>query len=398
MVARLASLGLLLLCGLAARSAPEAAEASGDFVRGEGQRDATELWVQATRFRYAGTAEDDVFFFAGEADLSGRFEDDLLGLATFGVTFTGQARDDVRLACLRTVVFNGSAERNLTLWGTGVEFSTNAVARGNVFLSGTTVTCVGAVEGDLRLEGAESATLKGTVGGTVRVRSPNLAILPGTRIGGDLVLSGGAEVSLPEGVTVGGAIRQEEAGGPGAAALYRQAMLVLLIYLIFTSAAFTLLQLGVAPLSTQIAAQLLSVAWPRCLMAGGTLLGLGVLLALIGFKLGLGLGFSLLLLAALVLLFFAGQTAAALALARRLTGNRPIRSWAALFGLTLLGLALMCLLPMVPLIGTSLWLILGFQGAGALYTHLRQTQSGSALAIYQARGGTEANAPSTPST
>jgi hypothetical protein len=41
------------------------------------------------------------------------------------------------------------------------------------------------------------------------------------------------------------------------------------------------------------------------------------------------------------------------------------------------------LLLVVPYFGFSLWVFLNFQGAGAIFAHLRQTQKGSALAVYQ---------------
>lgn len=377
-----ARLFLPLIAACYSLSRAETPSEPGVFARGAGQSDDREIWVQATTFRYAGTAADDVFFLAGDADLSGTFQDDVMGLATLDLNFTGIASQDVRLACLRTAVFNGTAEHDVTLWGSSVELSTNALVKGDAYLSGSTATCQGEVKGDLRLEGGESATLKGKVGGSVRIQSPDIVILPGTRIDGDLIIAGGTDFSLPEGVTLGGTLRQESGSPDGMDSLRRKALLATFIYLAFTSLAFALLQLGLAPLSTQISAQLLAVAWPRCLAAGGMLLGGGFLLMLAGFKLGLGLGFSLLVGAALVLVLFAGQTAVALSLGRRLTGNRPVKSWAGLFGLTVLGLLLMQCALLVPMVGPSLWMVLNFQGAGAIFAHLRQTQRGSALAAY----------------
>lgn len=387
---------LLAALGLSARAEPAPpapAERAGTFPAGH--RDTREVFLQEATLSYAGTAEDDLFFLAARADLAGRFEDDVMGAASTSVRFTGHARQDVRLASLQSLVFNGGADASVTLWGTTVELSTNAVVKGDAHLSGSAVTCTGRVEGDLVLEGAETATLKGVVGGSVRVVSPDIAILPGTRIGGDLVVAGNHEVALPAGVTLEGRIRREGGASASFDTLRKQALIVLFLTLAFTGLATGLLQLGVMPLSTQIAAQLLRVSWPQCMMAGGLVLGVGMLLVLVGVKLGLGVVFAAVVLAAVCLLLFTGQTAMALMIGHRLIGARPIRSWSALAAVTVMGLLLLQLAFLIPVIGTSLWLVLNFQGAGAIFVHLRQTQRGAALAAHQAQPPPLPGRPST---
>jgi cytoskeletal protein CcmA (bactofilin family) len=379
-------LPLLLVLSAAATpaTAPEApAPAPGSFPAGH--RDTREVYLQEAALSYAGTAEDDLFFLAAKADLSGTFEDDVIGAASASIRFTGHAREDVRMASLQTLVFDGAADASVTLWATTVELSTNAVIKGDAHLSGAAVTSTGRVEGDLVLEGAETATLKGFVGGSVRIASPDIAILPGTSIGGDLVVAGNREVALPAGVTLAGELRQEAHKDASYETMQRHALLLLFVTLAFTGLAIGLLQLGVMPLSTQIAAQLLRVSWPQCMMAGGLVLGVSMVMVLIGFKLGLGIVFAAVVLAALALLLFTGQTAMALMIGHRLAGARPIRSWAALAAITVMGLLLLQLAFLIPVIGTSLWLVLNFQGAGAIFVHLRQTQKGAALAAHQAQ-------------
>jgi len=86
----------------------------------------------------------------------------------------------------------------------------DAVMSGDVELSGGDVAIDGVIENHLSVR-AEHITIAGTIGGTVRLSAENIDVVPGTRIGGDLIYAGTEDIDLPEDVEVGGKVLRRDA-------------------------------------------------------------------------------------------------------------------------------------------------------------------------------------------
>ena len=153
----------------------------------------------------ANTFTNDAFVIANDVSLTGIFEDDLWA-AGRTVRFNGEAKDDLRLAGLEVLTVEGTVGGDLlAVAGTGnMLVETNTVVRGHAHLRGNQqVTVNGTFDGDLVIT-AKRTVIRGDISGTLTLDAADIRILPGTRIGGDLVRRGGDPVSFPDGVLVEG--------------------------------------------------------------------------------------------------------------------------------------------------------------------------------------------------
>ena len=127
---------------------------------------------------------DETGMLGQELDIRGRADHDLW-LAANSVRFVGDCAGDLRLLA-RSAVLSGTAQQNLLAYAAGLQMATNAVIHGQVALFGNHVICEGQIDGDAWIV-AQSATLGGQWGGTVRVQADEIRVAPNTVIAGDLV-------------------------------------------------------------------------------------------------------------------------------------------------------------------------------------------------------------------
>jgi hypothetical protein len=150
------------------------------------------------------TLAGETMLIAQSLDMHGTARRDLWLLSGAAARFDGLARGDLRMLAGSAVVA-GEARQNLLIYARGLHLTTNSVVRGQAALFGATVVCEGSVAGDAWIF-AQSVTLAGHWGGTVRVRAAEIRIAPGTHIAGDLVYTTPKTLVYDPSVSIGGAV------------------------------------------------------------------------------------------------------------------------------------------------------------------------------------------------
>lgn len=139
-----------------------------------------------------------------ELDIRSGAERDLW-LAANSIRFSGNSAGDLRLLA-RSAVVSGTAQQNVLAYAAGLQITTGAVVHGQAALFGNHVISEGHIHGDAWIL-AQSVTLGGQWGGTVRVQADDIRVAPNTVIAGDLVYAAPKAPVLDSSVTVGGDVR-----------------------------------------------------------------------------------------------------------------------------------------------------------------------------------------------
>ncbi|MBI2437247.1 MAG: hypothetical protein HYV36_00325, partial [Lentisphaerae bacterium] len=266
-----------------------------------------ELWLSAERITLAGKAQDDLFLLGvpetmkpdetnGVVMLSGECGNDVWALANI-VELSGQVRDHARLLA-RTITISGSIGRSALLLGSAVHLTRTARLEGDARLMGENLIVEGTVQGRLTVVG-HKATLAGTFATNVQVTAPDIVVLPGTSIGGNLVYRSAQELTLSRDVKLSGQLIRDPwpeapSGGllrtwPGNAGLGVQLWLFAAAVVVGAVFFWLFPQFG-----QQAVAQLTASFW-KCLLVGFFVLALSPMVCLVGALSLVGLPFSLLL-------------------------------------------------------------------------------------------------------
>lgn len=168
-----------------------------------GQTLTNEVWVLAPDVSIGGTAKDDVLAACiggkvglGTARLAGIFQNDV---SAFGATidFFGVATEHVRFLASE-ITMGGKVGISALAIGNTVTLTTNSVINGDAVLVGQSVLVAGDIRGNLKIL-ANSATLNGIIDGDVRIAADDIILMPGTKIGGDLVYTSAKDLFLDPG-------------------------------------------------------------------------------------------------------------------------------------------------------------------------------------------------------
>lgn len=327
----------------------------------EGQALPGECVVIAQTARVAGTCNDDLFLMSQkDAVLAGRFENDVWTLAD-RILMAGEIRDHARLAG-RTMQIDGVVGNGLTAFGGTIRLGSESVARGGVRLMAEEALLMGRVEGNAKVK-ARSVTLSGQIAGDLDVEALDLVLLPGARVEGGLFYTADADLTLPEGVTVGGGVHRRPIPGPAPLRTRAMGAFAFFSAALVAGAGF----LGLLPRAAGGAVRRMRANFWACLLAGTAALILLPLAAAVAAATGVGLPLAAALMAAGFLAFYLGHLAAALWLGSVFLLRRGEQSFGSVFPALAMGLAIVyfaSLLP--PAVGLALWMTLGLAGGGAL--------------------------------
>ena len=371
-----ALIAALLLGGTALPALAAFERVNGDYVLASNVTLRSETWMQARTITLSGAAEDDLFLISdlgasvattnavASVRLGGTMAADVWALGD-DVELSGTVRGHARLAGLRTVHVTGTIDRSLMTAASSVHLDEGSAVTGDVTVIARDVIAEGLVGGDLAVR-AQKAVLGGRVNGSVTVTAPDITVLPGTEIGGDLSYLAGQDLVLDSGVKVAGKLVRltppvtEPAG-------FTLDSLILQIALFLCAVLSALLLFNLMPTFAFHSVDRLGPSVWRSLLLGFaacTLIPMTALL-LIFTVVGIPLGVVLLMVYGLLLYFSKVIVAFHLSqrLIRRLNPNTPLMLMPALA----LGLLILYVLVNLPFpLGMAAWLAITLLGVGGM--------------------------------
>jgi predicted acyltransferase (DUF342 family) len=163
-----------------------------------------ECWVAAKAVEVSGTVQDDFLAICpggpalfGNARLRGAFQNDVWALGN-SVELTGTTEEHARLFATSEIILGGQVGISAVAVGKTVTLTTNFVTHGDALLVGQSVVVAGDIRGNLKVL-ADAVTLHGHVNGNVRIVANDIVVMPGTKIGGDLVYTAPKDLFLDPG-------------------------------------------------------------------------------------------------------------------------------------------------------------------------------------------------------
>lgn len=315
--------------------------------------------------------EGDAFLAGGRVSVASEVKGDLIA-AGGEVSVGGAVKDDL-YAAGGSVQVDALVDGNARLAGGEVMIGPATVIAGALSLTGGRIEFDGNTHGYLQASGG-TVRLNGEVHGDAEVRSEELVIGPGTRIGGRLVYRGPEAPEVPEGAVIAGGVEFHERGAHHFiddtetrvhVSEHGVGSVVWLVGVFIAAALFLLLfpryaresaaAIGRAPLQ--------SIGLGLAILVCVPFVGVVLLITIIGIPL------ALLLIPFYLLVLFLGWVTAALFVAQRgleaLRPQQPVTTAWQLFAL-FLGLLALWLVGKIPFVGDLIAFIALIAGIGAL--------------------------------
>lgn len=360
----LAALGLTCLLAVAAPAGDTLWISTNRYELPAGQSIPSQLGLVAEVAQLGGTVEDDVFVVArAQAEFTGENRGDTWVLAGQTV-LNGLLRDHVRAAG-QSLIVRGQLERGFYAVGSSVLLSTGSVVQGDVVVAGENVTLEGQVGGQVNLM-AQSVTLAGTVSGSVRILAQDIVVMPGTRIGGDLVYTSPKELILTQRDQVAGELKRLQPAGPDVSAFSTESLVLLAVQgvgALLVGLPFT----GLFPRAVGRATRLVRFNPLRCLLAGFAALFIIPVVAVAAALTLVGLPLGLLAAGLAAALLYLGKLAVALVLGGMLLKRSGPQSIASAMAAMAIGLLVLYSAFALPVIGSSVALLAAVLGSGSLW-------------------------------
>jgi hypothetical protein len=350
-----------------------------------------ELWIIAGTIELAGTASNDISAAAGGMVLSGDFHQSVVAVASSNLTFTGRARQILRLAG-RYISFNGMAEDSVAAAALTVSVGASNRFDQTTVLIGDTVVTDGVAEGDMWVF-ANSATIQGKIRGTLHARAHDIVVVPGTEIGGDFRYAAPRDIVLSNRVRVDGEIHRMTQTRLG---LSYVNFLILHLLLLGGALIVGMPFVRLFPRTIVHTTSVLARAPARCALTG---MGIGVCIpvaALLFLIFPITLPLSLVLWMSLALMAYFAQIAVALTVGgiilRQIGPSpNPPRALNAL----MLGLVILYLATAIPVVNAVLWIVILASGMGSLGLGMWASQQLIPAPLYpdQHGGANDSNGP-----
>lgn len=328
-----------------------------------------ELWLLAETLVVEGRVEGALFAATGDADLNGAFARDVWATGK-ALQLGGTFEESARMVARSLVSLSGTIQRNAMMAaGETVQLEAGSVVGGDALLGGRTVLLRGRVDGNTTIV-ADRIIVSGDIGGTLYLRGRDISLLPGARVGGNLVYHAPHEIVPGTNVQIAGQMQRvalPERGRTGT--ILREAYF-------FAAALFAgLLFMIVAPAPLGRGVRHVRRHFWRSALAGS--LGF-ILIPLVVVLLALtviGLPASLVMLALYVTVLYLAKIVTALALGGwvlRRAGHQTF--WTAAMALGV-GLLLLYIIANLPIVGGIAQLVILFVGLGGLILGAANVQS-----------------------
>lgn len=178
----------------------------GDIIIPPGETITEDLYLAAGTVDFDGVAERDVTLAAGEANITGSIEGSLnLGVGTTEIS--GNIGGSLRIFGGR-VTLTGDVDGDVVVASGQLDIGSNSQIGGNILFAGGQLDLRGDVEGDIRGY-AGTATLGGTVLGSVDLSTSQLEITNTAQITGEVLHTGKSEPDVASGAQVQGGVTHE---------------------------------------------------------------------------------------------------------------------------------------------------------------------------------------------
>jgi cytoskeletal protein CcmA (bactofilin family) len=152
-----------------------------------------DLFATGEHIRIDGEVDGDVYAFAHQVDVTGHINGDLICFAQ-AVRVSGVVDGNLR-AGANNVTLTGTIERNVMVWNETFNLDASGKIGRSLTAGGETLTLDGKVARDF-LGFADSTTISGFIGGSVREQGKSLTIASGAEIDGKTSFKGQKEPSV----------------------------------------------------------------------------------------------------------------------------------------------------------------------------------------------------------
>ena len=337
-----------------------------------------ECWILAPDVSFHGTAQDDIFAVCagnkvglGHATLAGMFQNDVSVIAA-AIDFSGTAKEHARFLA-NEITMKGDVEISAVAIGNTVTLATNSVIRGDAVLLGQSVVVAGTIAGNVKVL-ANSVTLSGTVQGDIRIAADDIILMPGTRIGGNLVYTSTKDLFLdPSKVQLDGQLIRKEIKAAASPTAYDIFVSQAYFYLCALVAGLPFIALF--PRYTGLAVRHIRQSVWKCALVGTVALclipiaSLFILFTLIGIPLGL------LLLLAYAIMLYLTKIVVALGIGGIVLRRRGPQPFSRVFAALSLGLIAIYLLAALPYgVGSLVVLAVALTGLGGMVLAIFSSQ------------------------
>lgn len=288
----------------------------------EGAIEPHELWLLSEDVLIEGKVLQDLIAACNTADVSGQF---LRSLWMTGekLTMNGDVAESARLFARNTAVLGGRVGNNLMAAAVStLKIEPTAHIENDAILAAHDVMQQGVIDGRM-VVWANRVTLGGEVKKSVHLRAEDIVVLPGTRIGGDLIYTAPKELVLDRSVQLAGTLIRRDLA-PTSMSLPQ-----LLTIQIFLLVAAFLTGLALVPLFPRlVGASVRRVRFEpwKSTLVGGVALFLIPSVAMVALLSGVGIPLSLILMALYGTLLYMAKIIVALTLGGLLLVRRePLR-------------------------------------------------------------------------
>jgi cytoskeletal protein CcmA (bactofilin family) len=320
-----------------------------------------DLYVAGSSITIDGTVNGDLWAAGGTLNINGRVNGDVVAtVATLNIE--GEVGQSVRVAA-GEVNIGGYIGDDLLFGGGDLTISGTATIGGDLLFAASKVRINGVISGYIRGAGGE-VTLADGVGGDVKLGVDALTVASSTVILGDLTYTSENEAVIHSGAQIVGTVtHQTGVEWPFRGGLISTVLGRLLAFLM-------ILLIGVvivvtAPRRTALMADTiktkpwLSLGWGAIILFGTPIAAIIVCITIVGIPM------ALIALALYGIAIYLAQIPAALFIGRWIIGYlTKTDSRGVMVGALALGLAILCLLRMIPYAGFFIWLAAVLFGLG----------------------------------
>ncbi len=329
-----------------------------------------DLYVAGNSITINGTVNGDLWAVGGTVSINGRVNGDVVA-AVSTMNIDGEVGQSVRVAASE-VNIGGYIGDDLLFGGGDLTISSTAVIGGDFLFAAGKVRVDGVISGYIRGAGDE-VTLADGVGGDVDIGVDELAVTSGVFIQGNLTYTSENEAVIQSGAQIGGTITHNL---PRMSWLFREGILSTILARLLSF--LMILAIGViivlvAPRRMALMSDTIrtkpwwSLGWGAIILFATPAAAVVVCITIVGIPL------ALISLALYGIAIYLSQIPAALFIGRWLIGHfNETDSRGSMVGALALGLAILCLLRMIPYLGFFIGLAAVLFGLGAALVSLRK--------------------------
>jgi cytoskeletal protein CcmA (bactofilin family) len=328
-----------------------------------------DLYVAGSTITINGTVNGDLWAAGGTLNINGTVSGDVVA-AISTLNIDGEVGQTVRVVGA-TININGSIGDDLMVGSNTLTIGSTAVIGGDLLFAASKAYVDGTVSGSMRGAGSE-ISLTGVAGGDVKLGVSELTIASSASIQGNLTYTSEKEAVIQSGAQIEGTI-SHQAGmeWPFRGGLISTALGHLLAFLMILLIGIVIVVL--APRRMALMANTIktkpwfSLGWGAILLFGVPIAAIIVSFTIVGIPL------ALIALVLYGIAIYLAQIPVALFIGRWIIGYfAKTDSRGVMVGALALGLAILCLLRMIPYVGVFIWLAAVLFGLGGALVSLRK--------------------------